>query len=343
MERIYPLTFWEIEEIFLEKPWGGDMLGRKFGKSIPDGVKIGESWEVSDYWHVSDEGEAVPAVVSVVGNGPLAGQTLHEVMEQWGEALLGRRARKTPGGLFPLLFKLLDAHDWLSIQTHPDDETALRFNEPDVGKAEMWYVLHSECNPQMVFGLKEGVTEKQLRDGVETETLEPLLNMVEVNAGDAFAIMPGTVHTIGDGIVVAEIQQNSDLTYRVYDYGRVMPDGTKRELHIDKAVATIDFGAPPPGKVVPEVTTRDGNAHKLLCSCKYFEAELVEVDSGKLEQTLDGGSFHIVFVVEGEPVLESSSAVPSQPLDRAQTALVPAGLEGYTIEGGCRLLRYWVP
>jgi len=322
----YPLR---LAEIFKPKIWGGRNLETVLGKRLPESELVGESWEVSDR----------PGDVSLVTNGPCAGCDLHSVVEAWGTGLLGRA--KTERGRFPLLYKFVDANHVLSVQVHPDDTLAAELNEPDVGKTEMWYIVDSRAGGTLVGGIKPDVTAETFRQAIEDTALEPMLVDVAVNAGDTLFVAPGTVHAIGEGIVLAEIQQNSDLTYRVYDWGRVGDDGKPRQLHIEKAIRAIAFGRTPPGLASPVEVPEDAARRYILAASDYFAAEKLEIDEVWSDETSDTDSFQIVSCLKGHGSLISGNSTES--VLPGNTLVIPAATVSYRIEGCVELLRFWVP
>jgi len=322
----YPLR---LAEIWKPKIWGGRNLETALGKQLPEGELVGESWEVSDR----------PDNESMVSNGACAGRNLHELVEAWGPRLLGRA--RLERGRFPLLCKFIDANRVLSVQVHPDDTLAAEFDEPDVGKTEMWYVIDARPAAKLVGGVHPDATVETFREAIESAALEPLLVDVPVRAGDALFISPGTVHAIGEGIVLAEIQRNSDLTYRVYDWGRLGRDGRPRPLHIEKALKSIVFGRPAPGIVRPLDIPAEGARRHVLAVSRYFAAEKLEVDGAWSEETANRNSFLIVTCIEGEGSLVNGDA--SEPLDPGTTFLLPASAGSCRIEGSVTALRFWVP
>ncbi|GIQ66251.1 hypothetical protein PACILC2_48190 [Paenibacillus cisolokensis] len=221
----YPLQF---EPVFKERVWGGQALSR-FGLNIPEGA-IGEGWMIGDH----------PNGTTKVKNGELAGKGLDEIREAYGREWFGSKALNGKSGRFPLLIKLLDCNDDLSVQVHPTDDYE-RLPQGELGKTEMWYILDAKPGAKIIYGLKEGVDraamEKAIREGSIMDTLQE----VPVEAGDAFYIPAGTVHALCSGVVVAEIQQNSDTTYRLYDYDRPGLDGKPRELHIEDSLNVIAY------------------------------------------------------------------------------------------------------
>jgi len=248
--------------ILKERVWGGDRLREIAGRNVAEGASIGESWEVSDR----------PDDMSVVALGPNAGRTLGELLENDREAMLGRSARDYPDGRFPLLVKLLDATATLSVQVHPDDAWAGEHGLPDPGKTEAWYVLHAEPEAVIFMGPRLDVTRDDLARMIEEERVEEALHRVAVRAGDVMFCPAGAMHAIGAGLVLVEIQQNSDTTYRVYDWGR-RPGGKARPLHVKEALEAIAFGRALEGKVEPRVLARAPIEREALIACDTFVLE----------------------------------------------------------------------
>jgi len=322
----YPVR---LTEIFKPKLWGGRNLERVLGKRLPPGEVTGESWEVTDR----------PGDVNVVANGECAGQDLHTLLQAWGGKLLG--CAGTERGRFPLLYKFIDANQMLSVQVHPDDLLARELNEPDVGKTEMWYVINAPPGGKLILGLRPDVTAETFREALAAATLEPMLVEVPVAAGDAVFVAPGTVHAICEGIVLAEIQQNSDLTYRVYDWGRVADDGNPRPLHIEKAISAIAFGRKPPGVIRPLDIPADGAHRQILAASPYLAAERIDVQDAWTECITGLGSFRILSCLEGEGTLASGTFL--EPFRPGSTLIVPAAAGRYLIEGPVELLKFYVP
>ncbi|MBN1399284.1 MAG: class I mannose-6-phosphate isomerase, partial [Anaerolineae bacterium] len=236
--EIYPLTF---APVFRDYIWGGRNLETLFGRELPPGI-IAESWEISGH----------PSSPTRVEYGHWAGRTLPQVMEALGEELVGRRAKGAlQRGRFPLLIKLLDANRDLSVQVHPGDVYAQVHENGELGKTEMWYVLHAQPGTELIYGLARGVTPESFRRAIREGAVASQLQRVPIAAGDSFCVPAGTVHALLAGAVVAEIQQNSDATYRVYDWDRLGADGTPRPLHVRNALEVIDWDQVEPTKVRP--------------------------------------------------------------------------------------------
>ncbi len=312
-----PLTFAPQLKQYL---WGGRNLERLFGRTLPDGV-VAESWEISGH----------PAGVSVVDAGPLAGKTLPELVAAYGARLVGGRGERVGRGGFPLLVKLLDATHPLSVQVHPDDDYAAAHQLGEPGKTEMWYVLHAEPGAQIVGGLVPGTDRTTLEAALATGRVQDRLHRVSVQAGDAILVPAGTVHGILSGIVLVEIQQCSDTTYRVYDWDRVGPDGRPRMLHVERALDAIDFEQPrahlrrgPPG--APKATRRE-----TLARCDHFVVERVGLEAhARFAHDLVGDTFEIWGVLSGAATMGSSGAA-TLPLHGVQFALLPATMGPFEV------------
>ena len=284
---------WNFEP-FLLKPtgkdylWGGTRLNDEFAKGI--GLNpLAETWECSTH----------PDGPSTVASGTFAGQTLAEVLDVHPEFLGSRH----PDGKFPLLIKFIDAKKDLSVQVHPDDDYARTHENGQNGKSEMWYVLDAQKGAKLVYGLQHDCTEQELRQAIADGTLMNHLQQVPIRKDDLFFIRAGTIHAIGAGALVAEIQENSNLTYRLYDYDRVGKDGQKRELHIDKAlqVANLQSSAEP-RQPLRVLKYRQGVASELLTRCKYFEVYRMLVNSERRQQVhyrADEVSFRVLLCVDG--------------------------------------------
>ncbi len=258
MKPNYPLLF---QPIFMERIWGGRQLNSLYKKELPQDKNIGESWEISD----RTEG------VSVVANGPLQGSNLHELMMQDEKAILGEA--HSWHGKFPLLVKILDAMDVLSLQVHPPKEKALEMGgEP---KTEMWYVTQALPQAEIYAGLKKGITRTDFEQKIKAGTVAECFHRIKVGEGDVMYLPSGRVHALGAGITLFEIQQNSNTTYRVYDWDRTGLDGKPRELHVNESLAAIDFGDFEPGLVPNIFTDENGFSKRVLVDNELFIAEEV--------------------------------------------------------------------
>jgi len=321
---LYPLKF---KPLLKERIWGGRTLQTAMGKRLPEGAKIGESWEIS----------AVPGDISVVGNGKLRGNDLRELIEVYMGELVGERVFERFGLDFPLLIKLIDAQDVLSVQVHPNDELAAA-RHGSFGKTEMWYVVDCEPGASLYVGFRPGVTREKYLAAVSNGTLPELLNKIDVHPGDAFFIPAGTIHAIGRGILIAEIQQTSDITYRVYDWDRVDDKGQPRQLHTALAVDAIDFD--PKGRLTATRAPETGKAVNLV-ECPYFTTNVIALD-GRMEcdySHLD--SFVIYMCLEGAFSIVAADGA-SEKVKRGESVLLPAENAGVTLEGWARLLEVYI-
>lgn len=330
---IYPLTF---TPVFRDYIWGGRNLETRFGRRLPPGI-VAESWEISGH----------PSSPTVVENGPLAGQTLPQITERLGLDLGGYRSQAMLArSKFPLLIKLLDANQPLSVQVHPNDEYANRHENGELGKTEMWYILHAEPGAYLIYGLKPGVTPASFRQALEEGTLETCLHQLPVKAGDAIFIPAGSVHAIMDGIILAEIQQNSDTTYRVYDWNRMGPDGKPRPLHLDKAIEVINFAQVEPKHFSPRlVKERTELCREIITACPYFNVERVTLkqEGAKFSGQTDGSTFEIWGSMSG--VGRVNWAGQPVELPAIRFTLLPAALGEFEVEALAPsvFLRAYVP
>ena len=306
---MYPLRF---RPIFRQYLWGGRRLNTVLGKSLGEGDDFAESWELVD--HGEDQ--------SVVEFGDLAGMTLHELVTSHGEALFGRHH---PQKQFPLLFKFLDAQKQLSVQVHPDDARGAMLDPPDLGKTEAWVILDAEPDSVIYAGLKRGFDRDALAREVDRQTTELCLHQIHPKPCDCIFLPAGAVHAIGAGLVVAEIQQASDTTYRVYDWNRVGKDGKQRELHIEQALEAIDYERGPIHPQVP-TATEDPQCEELV-SCEKFVLRRWQVNE---PVTLGAGNqASILAVLCGSVDVEGDPA--DQPLGKGNTMLIPATTGAVTL------------
>lgn len=298
-----PLVF---DPLFKRIRWGGRRLGSVLHKPIGPEADYAESWEIAD--HGSDQ--------SVVRGGDFAGQTLAQLVERQNLPLLGRHTGREQ---FPLLVKFLDASDVLSVQVHPDDLLAKEFAPAENGKTEAWVVLDAEPGSELFVGLKAGVTPEELRTALEAGTVESLLHRFSANVGDCIFVPAGTVHAIGAGVLLAEIQQSSDLTFRMHDWGRMGADGKPRELHIDSALRATDFRRGPVDLVTPRILESDHHQEELVCSDHF----VLHRHRGEAPFSLpDDNAFHVMMVLAGHARLTSDGESIEMPLGK--TVLLPA-------------------
>lgn len=324
---LYPLKF---NPVFKDYIWGGRNL-EKFGKRLPAG-KVAESWEISCH----------PNGESVVCNGEFAGVSLPDLVKKYGRELIGTALPDKDAVKFPLLVKLIDANDKLSVQVHPDDDYALSHENGELGKNEMWHILSAKPGAKLIYGVRPGTTQESFAQAVKENRIEDCLNSVEVAPGDTFNIPAGLVHAIGEGIVLAEIQQNSDTTYRVFDYNRVDKDGRPRPLHIEKAQEVINFeGTGRPEKAAGLAVKIDAHSlKKYLIANPYFAVELLEIKGSVLENA-DGGKFHIYLVTEGEGIIKYEGGAIR--ITRGESLFIPASMGFYSLEGSFKVLKTYVP
>ena len=301
---LYPLKF---EPLLKDKIWGGTKLKTLFNKAAATD-QLGESWELSGV--ENDE--------SVVVNGFLAGNNLTELIEIYMGELVGDKVYEQYGLTFPLLFKLIDANENLSIQVHPGDEVAAERHN-SFGKTEMWYVLDAEEGAELIIGFSKDQTSEEYLDALENDTVEDLLQHVKVKKGDVFFIPAGLVHAIGKGVVVAEIQQSSDITYRIYDFKRVDEHGNGRELHTEQALDVIDFSATLHPKTDYKVQL---NEITPLVSCEYFTTNLLKFDTSLTRNYGNLDSFIVYMCLEGKFVIETANH--QLEVNRGDTILIPA-------------------
>ena len=317
LSELYPLIF---EPEFRSYIWGGRNLAA-LGRQLPAGV-VAESWEISGH----------PASPTRVKAGPLAGRPLTALVETMGFDLLGRRNHDAwERRRFPLLVKLLDATRKLSVQVHPDDAYAIAHEGGEWGKTEMWYILSAGPTAQIVCGLRAGVTPAQLRNALDAGAPEPCLHYLPVRAGDAVFVPAGAIHALlGDAIVI-EIQQTSDITYRLFDWNRPGADGKPRPLHIERALDVIDFGLVEPAACRPEPATAiAGVRRQRLCHAPAFVVEQVSLEAGaSLSADGDGSTFEIWVAVAGNGTLDWAGGVC--PLPALQFTLLPAALGPFAV------------
>lgn len=309
----------KLSPAFKDYLWGGTRLRDDFAKNC-DFDKIAESWELSCH----KDGP------SIIENGTDKGLTLEEYIEKNGKAILGSDCDKFEN--FPILIKLIDAKDNLSVQVHPNNEYAMRV-EGEYGKTEMWYIVDCDEGAELLYGFKNNISKEEFANRIADNTLLEVTNSVPVHKGDVFFIEAGTLHAIGKGILIAEIQQNSNTTYRIYDYGRVGKDGKPRELHVEKAKDVTNLG---PAKAYPEtpVEQKDGYTSKLLSSCDYFTTYAIDVDS-KAVLDADDTSFNSILILEGEGKVVGDDTVEFK---KGDSIFVTAGTGKYTIDGKCKAI-----
>jgi mannose-6-phosphate isomerase len=344
-KMLYPYKFTPVLQ---ERVWGGNAL-EHYGKSVPPGKRVGESWEISD----RDE------VQSVVSNGPDKGKTLRQQIEAHGAQLLGSAvvSRVPPRGegkpspssqptRFPLLVKLLDARERLSLQVHPSPALAAKFKgEP---KTEMWYVLEADQDAHLIAGLRRGASGADFMRSLEgVKDSKPIIDYVyrfQVLPGDSFFVPSGRIHAIDAGVVLVEIQQNSDTTYRVYDWGRMGLDGKPRQLHTRESLVCIDFKDYEPKKQRPTVERRGVNGLWRLVECEFFHVHRLDLANAWPDRT-DGSTFHILTCISGALGLVTPDGKEDR-LNVGEFILLPAALGFYTLTPlaeNTRALKSYVP
>ncbi|MCG7409928.1 class I mannose-6-phosphate isomerase [Paenibacillus sp. ACRRX] len=318
----YPLKF---QPEFKERVWGGRAL-EQFGLALPEG-HIGEGWMIGDH----------PNGITRVVNGELAGKGLDDVREQYGKEWFGTKGFSEKNGRFPLLIKLLDCNDDLSVQVHPTDEYE-GLPQGELGKTEMWYVLDAKPDAKIIYGLKEGIDREALAKAIAEDRIMEALQEVPVQAGDSFYIPAGTIHALCAGVVVAEVQQNSDTTYRLYDYDRPGLDGKPRELHIEDSLNVIAYE----GAGASRMKTDDAQPNEwlTLAQSPYFIVEKGIV-TAEWALTTTSESFVILVVCEGTGTLRWTDG--SIEFRSGECFLLPANLGEYSLDGNCTVLRSVAP
>ena len=316
----YPLQF---SPILKERIWGGSKLKSVLNKPITSET-VGESWEIST---VDDN-------ISVVTNGILAGKSLLDLIDFSPESILGFEVYKKFGKQFPLLFKYLDARQDLSIQVHPNDELAKKRHN-SFGKTEMWYIMQADENARIIVGFKEKSNASAYIENLKNKTLLSILDVVKVKTGDVFFLATGTVHAIGAGLVVAEIQQTSDITYRIYDFDRVDAQGNERELHVDLALDAINYNKTNTFKSY----SKEINQSNEVVNCPYFTTNFIPLD-GKISFLKNGNSFTVYMCVDGNFAIESAGAIFQY--SKGDTVLIPAILKSFLITGKASILEIYI-
>ena len=318
--KLYPFKF---EPILKERLWGGTKLKDVLGKPIESEI-TGESWELS----------AVSGDVSKVANGALVKTSLQDLIKEDPEALLGKSVVQRFGLDFPILIKFIDAKQDLSVQLHPNDELAKKRHN-SLGKTEMWYVMDADPGAELIVGFNKDVTKESYTESLQNNSLLDLLNYEQVKEGDAFFINTGKIHAIGAGVLLAEIQQTSDVTYRVFDFNRKDKEGNLRELHTDLALDAIDFQRKDDFKVV---YSKELNAQNAMVDCPYFKTNFIQVTGDMDVDTKKRDSFTIFMCVGGEAVVKTDAGEVS--LAFGETVLLPAITQKIELKStGAKLLE----
>lgn len=324
---MYPLKF---EPIYKSYIWGGRGL-EKIGKKLQSGT-VAESWEISAY----------PESESIVSKGEYKGKKLTELVGKFKEELLGKELLGNGIEKFPLLIKFIDANDKLSVQVHPKEAYARIHENGENGKNEMWYIISAKPDAKIVYGVAAGVTKENFSESIKDHRIEECLNYINVNAGDFFIIPAGLVHAIGEGITLAEIQQNSNTTYRVFDYDRTDKNDIKRTLHIEKALDVIDFSncnIERSSKGL-EIKLQKGFSQTYMTANKYFSVERYEIQ-GKINEDADGSRFYAYTCLSGEGQINYCHG--KETISEGESILIPASLGRFSFEGELQLLKAYVP
>ncbi len=312
---LYPML---LEPTLHVKVWGGRHLETVMHKALPTDEPYGESWEMHD--------------TSKVINGALAGRTLGEVLATYGADLIGDISDPKDG--MPLLVKLLDANEWLSVQVHPNDAQAKELEGEPRGKTEAWYVINAEKDARIVIGVNPDATREQVAAAIRDNRLEEMLVYANVDAGDILYVAAGTIHALGPGVLVYEIQQSSDTTYRLYDWGRMGLDGKPRPLHVNKSLIVARLGSLPPivysgGDLRPVVP---------IVESPFFETTLHQLDNASADLDTDRRLFHVLTCIEGEVAVHAEGH-ESITLTTGRSAFIPARIGAYTLKGTGKVLR----
>ncbi|NHF61363.1 mannose-6-phosphate isomerase [Flavobacteriaceae bacterium TP-CH-4] len=318
--NLYPLKF---KPILKERLWGGTKLREVLDKPIESDT-TGESWELS----------AVKGDVSIVANGPLSGRTLQDLIDEDAEALLGTSVVERFGNDFPILIKFIDARQDLSIQLHPDDALAKERHD-SFGKTEMWYIMDADPGANLIVGFNRDVTKREYTQSLAENKLLDLMNYEEVEEGDTFFINTGKIHAIGAGVLLAEIQQTSDITYRVFDFNRKDKNGNLRELHTDLALDAIDYEKKDDFKI-PYGSQKDMVNN--MVECPYFNTKYLDLTHDFKQDVSNRDSFTIYLCVSGEVTIENEYG--SAPVHKGETVLVAACTDAITLKTkGAKLLE----
>jgi mannose-6-phosphate isomerase len=325
MSELYPLKF---KTIYKDKIWGGQKIRTYLHKDFGTLPNCGETWEIS----------GVKSDVSVVENGELEGQSLAALLEKYQDELVGEKVYSHFGNIFPLLVKFIDANEDLSIQVHPDDELGMKRHK-SFGKTEMWYVIEADPGSTLIAGFNKELNEQEYLDKFNSGHIADILNKEDVKAGDVFFLPAGRVHTIGKGLLIAEIQQTSDITYRIYDFDRVDDKGNKRELHTEEALTAIDY------KHYPEYKT---NYHPAkdetvkLVSCPYFTTNLLDFTKSTSKDYSALDSFVIYVCLAGEFVIKYQGADYS--VKMGECVLIPKSIDKVELETekGFKILESYI-
>lgn len=307
---LYPLKF---EKVFIEKVWGGREFEKSLNMTLPKDKNIGESWEVS----------AHPNGMGIVANGDLKGKTLQEILDEYKEKLVGEKVYKEYGNRFPLLIKYLDVNDRLSIQVHPDDEVALKKHN-ELGKSESWFIMEASKDAKLIMGMKKGVIKEEFLEKTAKNDFSGLFEEISVKKGDLIDINPGMVHASLEGSVLfAEIQENSDITYRIYDFDRI-ENGKKRELHLKEAADVIDFDAK---AVIINTDFSNDENRKNIIKKKYYSIDKMKIN--KKFEDVNEKSMIIYSILNGKGKIEYTLNNEKKEvlIQKGETVLIPVGID----------------
>lgn len=318
--QIYPLTF---NPILKERIWGGNNLKTLFGKELQS-EQTGESWELS----------TVEEDISIISNGNYKGKLFTKLVSEFPKEVLGEKVYSQFGEQFPLLFKFLDASEDLSIQVHPNDELAQKRHN-SFGKTEMWYIIQADENARNIIGFKEKSSSEEYLEKLKNKELLSILKEEKVQKGDVFFLETGTVHAIGSGIVIAEIQQTSDITYRIYDWDRTDNNGNPRELHLDLALDAINYN---PTQTRKEYSKKQNQENKIVQS-QYFTVNYISLN-GKISVKKNTDSFRVYMCTDGSFSVGYNGEKFS--FEKGTTILLPAILNEYILEGKAELLEVYI-
>ena len=318
--KLYPLQF---QPILKDRIWGGTKLKTYLNKPISSEI-TGESWEIS----------TVENDVSVLANGFYEGKSLNELINEFPEQVLGTKVFERFGKQFPLLFKYLDAREDLSIQVHPNDELAKKRHN-SFGKTEMWYVMQADEDARLIVGFKEKSNPEEYIQNLENKTLLDILDTKKVKKGDVFFLETGTIHAIGAGTVIAEIQQTSDITYRIYDFGRIDANGNSRELHIDLALEAINYNVVQAEKKYSKL---DNKSNKVV-DCSYFTTNFIPLN-GLIDVNKNQNSFTVYMCVDGD--FELILNEEKYNYKKGDTVLIPASLTDFQLDGNASVLEIYI-
>lgn len=329
VKYMYPLR---LEASLHETIWGGRRLEYDHWKQIPpDKTLVGEAWETE--------------ISNLIANGPYSGQNLGTLVQDLDASLIGTRTIALYGHRFPLLAKFIDANAQLSVQVHPDDTYAAKHEGGKLGKTEFWYILAAEPDATIVYGFKEQTSHAAVEQAIQNVALESLLHQEKVQAGDVIFVPAGTVHAIGSGILLYELQEYSDVTYRMYDYGRLTTSGQPRELHIERSLAVSSYNVASHIKKTP-VTLAGGTGYEDRClvACRYFVTREIHFNrKGVLEGQTNNSCIILSSLGAQVAVHYGTDLAHSETLTRGQTMILPAALGTYLIEGDGTLLYSYVP